>query len=274
MKKIIFGLLTIGMTFNPMVSEARTSYKLLFGALGALGGAMVYKNHKQHANLENNQPETQSDCSHNLYGKGPGKTSSIKMVCKRNFAVAFNTKTKTPLWVSERLTYSAVSLGVERSNDFHSEPVLGSLSPQPTDYARSGYDRGHMAPAADMPDEYSMHESFSMANMVPQTATLNRQVWSELESRIRKESNQYSELYVITGPVGQAGRLNNGSVVPTHCFKVVIYPNGRTMAYLVENKDYELPKNRYESKNMINGILNASIVDLKTLESYTGFRFY
>ena len=68
-------------------------------------------------------------------------------------------------------------------------------------YRRSGYDRGHMTPSGDMPDEHAQQQTFSLANMVPQTAALNRGVWEGIESAVRDLAVRQGELYVVTGPV-------------------------------------------------------------------------
>ena len=83
-----------------------------------------------------------------------------------------------PLWSAEHLTADGVARarGLERQGTFHEDE---RLSPDDraslTDYERSGYDRGHMAPSGDMPDLDAQQQSFSLANVVPQTAALNRE---------------------------------------------------------------------------------------------------
>ena len=62
-----------------------------------------------------------------------------------------------------------------RANTFHPDPSLppGERA-ELSGYARSGFDRGHMSPSGDIPDEWSQDESFSLANMIPRTRTGNR----------------------------------------------------------------------------------------------------
>lgn len=54
------------------------------------------------------------------------------------------------------------------------------------DYTRSGYDRGHLCPAADRSvDSKSMRTTFVMTNVCPQAPRLNRGAWKRLEDACR-----------------------------------------------------------------------------------------
>src|SRR5260221_12908093 len=77
---------------------------------------------------------------------------------------------------------------------------------QLADYRRSGYDRGHMTPSGDMPSDSAQQQSFSLANVVPQTPALNRGMWSAIEMAMRNLVARRGELYLVTGPafVGKA----------------------------------------------------------------------
>jgi endonuclease G len=106
---------------------------------------------------------------------------------------------------------------------------------------RSGFDRGHLAPATDMPDETAQHESFSLANMIPQDPQSSRGLWSGIESAVRGLARRSGELYVVSGPIFQGAtlrRLRSRVLVPTHIFKAVYDPKRKqAAAYLVENAD-------------------------------------
>ena len=91
---------------------------------------------------------------------------------------------------------------VSRSDDFRPDYSVSTKSATPQDYYKSGYDKGHLAPAADF--SYSkelMSESFYMSNMSPQTPGLNRGPWKFLEEYFRNLSEKYDKVYIITGPV-------------------------------------------------------------------------
>lgn len=109
------------------------------------------------------------------------------------------------------------------------------------DYSRSGFDRGHMTPSGDMPDEQSQYDSFTLANIVPQDPKNNRGIWEGIESAVRHLTEQRGELYVITGPlfVGSSVQQLNGRVlVPTHIYKLVYdLKRNEGAAYLMKNVD-------------------------------------
>jgi len=96
-------------------------------------------------------------------------TSKTKELCFEAFGVMHSGISKTPLWSAEYLTATAIDADIPRKNKFHEETQLPiNERAQLNDYTKSGYDRGHMSPSADMPTESAQSESFSLANMVPQ----------------------------------------------------------------------------------------------------------
>jgi endonuclease G len=148
-------------------------------------------------------------------------------LCFEAFAVMHSGVSRTPLWVAEKLTRESLSRArsVKREDTFHPEETLPPEDrAELADYARSGYDRGHMAPAADMPTISAQHESFSLANIVPQQPQNNQILWSAIEGATRHMTNQRGELYVMTGPIFEGDkveRLNRRVFVPTHIYKAV-----------------------------------------------------
>ncbi len=165
-------------------------------------------------------------------------------LCFEAFAVMHSGVSKTPLWAAERLTRDSLIAAreVPREDSFHAEPTLPPKhGAELADYARSGYDRGHMAPAADMPTRQAQHESFSLANVVPQNRRNNQRLWSAIEGATRHLTNQRGELYVMTGPLFEGDkivRINGRVFVPTHVFKAVVDPaTGEAAAWLAPNDD-------------------------------------
>jgi endonuclease G, mitochondrial len=174
----------------------------------------------------------------------PKLLPKTRTICYSAFAVLHSGITRTPLWAAEHLTRKGLDAAVatERKDTFHEEPRLPpDERADLDDYARSGFDRGHLAPAADMPDEQAQHESFSLANMIPQDPQSNRGLWSGIESAVRGFARKSGELYVVSGPVFQGAtlkRLRGRVLVPTHIFKAVYDPKrNQAAAYLVENAD-------------------------------------
>lgn len=174
---------------------------------------------------------------------------ATREVCASGYTVMHSGVTRTPLWSAEYLNAARLqgARELERKNTFHPEASLPSGErAELRDYARSGYDRGHMAPSADMGSERMQDESFSLTNMVPQDADNNRNLHEGIESAVRTMARK-SNIYVITGPLfigGSLKRLNGRVLVPTHIYKAVYDPARQEAgAYLEENKpgmDYKI----------------------------------
>jgi endonuclease G, mitochondrial len=172
----------------------------------------------------------------------PRVSEATKELCYAQFAVMHSGLTRTPLWSAEHLTAERIgsARGQVRVNDFHPDRRLSPRErAELSDYARSGYDRGHMAPSGDMPDPASQDESFSLANMVPQDAQLNRHLWEGIESAVRNLAQRRGELYVITGPLFEGDKielLKHRVMVPTSVYKIVYDPRaGQASAYVAPN---------------------------------------
>ena len=158
------------------------------------------------------------------------------------FSVLHSGVSRTPLWSAERLSAVQVEAAraLKRRNAFHPDPQLPPEErAELSDYARSGYDRGHMAPSGDMPTEQAQQESFSLANMVPQDPKNNQTLWQAIEEATRAEAVADGELYVVTGPLfeGQTlERINGRVLVPTFVFKAIYNPALRQgAAYVTPN---------------------------------------
>lgn len=192
--------------------------------------------------------------AHYVDGRPPEITNpkldvSTTELCYTVFGVMHSGVTRTPLWSAEHLTASNIEAAqdLSRENTFHAERQLpASQRAELADYARSGFDRGHMAPNGDMPDRRSQQDSFTLANMVPQDARNNRYVWAGIEGAVRKMAKKEGALYVITGPAFIGGNLRKVGrvIVPSHLYKAVYSPRQRAgAAYFISNtdtKDYEV----------------------------------
>ena len=168
--------------------------------------------------------------------------SSTKELCFEAFAVLHSGISRTPLWSAEFLTVKSLSTKTHRTNDFHPEERLPfNERAELNDYAHSGYDRGHMSPSADMPTITAQHESFSLANMVPQNSLNNRGVWSKIEQTTRELAKEKGALFVITGPLFEGNkleRIGTRVLVPSSLYKIIFDPKTRQGAvFIVQNID-------------------------------------
>lgn len=102
-----------------------------------------------------------------------------------------------PNWVAWELTRQETTGNEERKSKFLPDPDLPEPRVEHSDYTHSGYDRGHMAPAADMKwSEKAMQESFYMSNICPQNQKLNRDDWGDLENECRTWAKN-TEMYIL-----------------------------------------------------------------------------
>jgi endonuclease G, mitochondrial len=182
-------------------------------------------------------------------GASPRVPASVLLgsrpVCYDAFAVLHSGRSKTPVFVAERLNRSVLQDAAEekRTNRFFADARLPYAErAQLEDYKGSGFDRGHMAPAGDMPAAQAMAQSFSLANMVPQAPVNNQRSWSGIEKATRKYvMRAQGDVYVITGPVFDANPpvIGSGKVwVPKYLYKLVYdATTGRAWAHWLENTD-------------------------------------
>ena len=172
--------------------------------------------------------------------------AKTREICYEGYGVMHSGVSRTPIWSAEYLTRFRLTQakGLLRVNDFHPEKQLPvSERAELQDYARSGFDRGHMAPSGDMPSKSAQLDSFSLANIIPQDAGNNRNLWAGIESVVRKETRRRGRLYVVTGPIfmGDALRSLKGRVlVPSHIFKAIYDPVRKEAGvYLVANESVD-----------------------------------
>jgi endonuclease G, mitochondrial len=176
-------------------------------------------------------------------------SAKTRELCNSGFAELHSGVTRTPIYSAEHLTADrlAQGRGLKRVNSFHPDDRLpASERAELADYARSGYDRGHIAPSGDMFDPQSQHESFSLANMIPQEPSINRGIWERIESGVRRMVKSKGELFVVTGPLFQGGelqRIGGRVLVPSAVYKAVYSPNSQEAgAYVIGNLPGALPQ--------------------------------
>jgi endonuclease G len=163
-------------------------------------------------------------------------------------------------WVCYVLSADELIKAAKRQNNFRSDPSISTHSATPEDYVKSGYDRGHLAPAADFAfSSQAMSESFYMSNMSPQAPALNRKMWKDLEETVRIWAKNFGKVYVATGPVLEKTDYptigKNKVSVPEYYYKVLLSPIDKTqsatsqanpsdtcyimIAFILPNKDCE-----------------------------------
>lgn len=127
-------------------------------------------------------------------------SNQLNKVASRHFTSVYNPTTNTPMFVVEYLTASDVNQTPPREEKFNPDPDINQ-GYTTSAYSRSGYDRGHLAPAANQ-TVASMASSFYLTNIAPQTPDTNRQMWRELEEAVRNNVVRQGSSEVVTGVVG------------------------------------------------------------------------
>lgn len=207
------------------------------------------------------------DCKEYLKLGVPGNSGEI--LCRKGYLLAHDSVRKTPVWVIEHLTTEKASGSLPRKDAFKADPNLPKgQRAELSDYKNSGYDKGHMAPSADMAwDEEAMAESFYLSNMVPQVGLgMNRGIWKDLEELVRKWAIARGSVYIFTGPIYEgetAGDIGKNNVaVPTQLYKIV-YDESKAEAI-----SFVMPNSKLLSADM-----PKYITTIREIEKQTGLDF-
>jgi endonuclease G, mitochondrial len=183
------------------------------------------------------------------------------------FSLAFSDNHKQAKWVYYELKPEFIVGSESRSDNFRPDPKVSTGSAQLIDYRGSGYDRGHLCPAADMKHcPVAMSETFYMSNMSPQHPSFNRGIWSRLEELVRSWAMHYEGIHVVTGPVfyENIGAIGpNNVTVPGHYYKVVYVPTEppKMIGLVLPNKAGERQLHEY-------------VITVDSIESLTGIDFF
>lgn len=193
---------------------------------------------------------------------------SEQVIAHEGYTVSYNSQWCIPNWVAYELTADEVGGNVPRGDDFVPDPLAKGNTATTNDYKRSGYDRGHMAPAGDMKwSKTAMDESFYLSNICPQNKNLNKGDWKELEELAREWAKEYGNIYIACGPIVAANHKTigeNNVAVPESFFKVFLRKTENrwtTIGFLFENKAG-------------NKKLNTYIRSIDEIEELTGIDFF
>ena len=193
-----------------------------------------------------------------------------QVIRHEGYTVSYNSEYRIANWVAYELTATeAKSKKTERSNKFVSDPQVKGATAMNEDYTRSGYDRGHLAPAGDMKwSAKAMRESFYLSNICPQKPKLNRGIWKDLEEQCRLWALDNGSLLIVTGPVitGDMKRLGKNKVaIPKSFYKVLCYyteKGYKGIGFLFENRDYK------------DNSLKSMVIPIDSVEKVTGIDFF
>lgn len=198
----------------------------------------------------------------------PKTNSKDIIVSHLGYSLVYNEPHEQATWVAYELTKEETNKLYERTDKFIPDPYVKTKTANDKDYAGSGYDKGHLAPASDMGwSATAMAESFYYSNMSPQAASFNRGIWKKLEEQVRNWAIEYEKVYVITGPVLKSGLPfvgTNKVSVPNYFYKVILdysKPGIKGIGFIMPNTGSSFP-------------LQSYAVPIDSVENFTGIDFF
>ena len=191
-----------------------------------------------------------------------------KIVKHNSYILEYSEEHEQAYWVVYKVTPTELDTKIKRFSRFLIDTLIETGSANNKDYAKSGYDRGHLKPAyISKTSELDMRESFFYSNMSPQAPSFNRGRWKKLEKFVVDVAKEEGSLWVVTGPALENNLEKigeNGVSIPRFYYKVL---------YDLEPPEYKaiaiLMKNEKSDK-----LLLHSIMSVDKLEEKLGMDFF
>lgn len=200
---------------------------------------------------------------------GSPAPDDIAVLNKTGFTVGYSPSLRHPVWVAYHVTSISNALPPPRPREFKPDPAAPN-APQHKDYAKSGYDRGHMAPNLAIATRYgkaAQAQTFLTSNVCPQRSGLNQGPWCNLEFRIAELwPDDFGDVWVITGALSAPNgrRLPSGIDIPSAFYQIVLAKkDGRLRAFAAF-----MPQNTLRRT-----YARSLLVSIDELEKLTGFDF-
>lgn len=198
----------------------------------------------------------------------PLANANDRVIDHLGYSFLYNETHEQASWVAYELTKLETDKLYDRTNKFLCDPLVKSETACNADYLRSGFDKGHLAPAADMGwSATAMKESFYFSNMSPQDPSFNRGIWKRLEELVRDWAIQNNTIYIVTGPILSTGLPTIGAnkvSIPKFYYKVILdytEPEIKSIAFIMPNAGSKDNLQRYA-------------VSIDNVEKATGIDFF
>lgn len=209
--------------------------------------------------------------------------NSQQFVFHKNHILCYDRQRRIPLWVAEHITKENLKGSANRKHSkFLPDPAVPIMfSARNEDYHKSGWSRGHMAPAGDNKyNQEAMSATFFLSNILPQNVDNNNGFWNRLEMYCRDLVAKFDHVWIISGPlflsetsphdgkkyVRYEAIGTNEVAVPTHLFKVVVTEadgHGKPLLGVFVVPNTPIPSHRQ---------LQEFKVDLEFVESHSGLQ--
>lgn len=211
---------------------------------------------------EGKQPKTET----NEYFLPSSTTGQI--VHHQNYSLSYNELHEQAEWVAYELKASHLSSTNYERPYFEIDNAVKTGAAHWRNYKQSGYDRGHLCPAADRRFSKEAHdETFLTSNISPQKHDFNSGVWNRLEQKVRYWAEKYDGVFVVTGGILKDGLKTIGEenvAVPNQFYKIVLDNTNnkpKVLAFLLNHKDSDLPLYKF-------------VVSVDEVEKLTGIDFF
>eukprot|EP00775_Hariotina_reticulata_P011483 gene11483-11627_t len=226
---------------------------------------------------------------HPAFKYGIPQTDQLRLY--EGYVASFDQRTRNPKWVLEFITKeSLIGDGAREQSNFYEDPGLEPrFRSKLDDYSGSGYDRGHMAPAANhRASQKAMNDTFSLSNISPQVGPgFNRDYWARFEKFVKDVAKVSDGVFIVTGPlwlpqpdgrgkwemrhpvIGQPPQMVS---VPTHYYKVILAENtsGQNGQHRAAVGAFVMPNAAIDPQTPV----TAFTVPLESLEGVAGAKFF
>jgi len=243
--------------------------KSVFGWLAVLTVVAIfsfeyYLNHKEKAKVIENGKSYKTTT--NNYFLPTSTTSQI--VHHEGYSLSYSEPHEQAEWVAYELKKSQLSNANFKRPYFEIDKAVKTGAAHWYNYKNSGYDRGHLCPAADRKYSRSaFDETFLTSNISPQKHEFNAGIWNSLEQKVRYWAFKYDGVFVITGGVlkNELKSIGEEEVsVPKQFYKVLMDYNlekPKVIAFLMPHKSSKEPLYKF-------------VVSIDSIESLTGIDFF
>jgi len=194
----------------------------------------------------------------------PAINKNETIICHSSYCLVYCEEYEQAKWVAYKLDREELQGDEPRNDNFCTDPKVLTNTADNDDYKSSGYDRGHLAPAADMAfSKQAIDESFYYSNISPQVPGFNRGIWKKLETTVRNFANKLGTVYIVTGPVLKKELPvigDNNVAVPEHFYKAVLFFSDT----LITGIAFILPNKKSKSQSVFNYAVSIDILEKVT----------
>lgn len=197
----------------------------------------------------------------------PSSTTG-QIIHHNGYSLSYSESHEQAEWVAYELKKAHLSIANYKRPYFEIDNAVKTGAAHWRNYKKSGYDKGHLCPAADRRYSKTAHdETFLTSNISPQEHQFNAGIWNSLEQKVRYWASKYDGVFVVTGGVldSHLEHIGDESVsVPNAFYKIILdNDSGRikVIAFLIPHEDSHEPLYKF-------------VVSVDAIEKLTGIDFF